>query len=68
MVGWIRFLKFLKLSQKQKHYKMSGLVNKINSAYFEGKNSLNKSKGTIIDIYVENEDDIPFWSKAIAGK
>ncbi len=47
---------------------MSGLVNKINSAYFEGKNSLNKSKGTIIDIYVENEDDIPFWSKAIAGK
>ena len=40
---------------------MSGLVNKINSAYYEGKNSLNKSKGTVIDVHVENEDDIPFW-------
>ena len=40
---------------------MSGLVNKINSAYYEGKKSLNKSNGTVINVHVENEDDIPFW-------
>jgi len=40
---------------------MSGLIDKITSDFSEAKNALNKSKGTVIDVYVENEDDIPFW-------
>ncbi|TGO02083.1 hypothetical protein PN36_30900 [Candidatus Thiomargarita nelsonii] len=32
------------------------------------KNALNKSKGTVIDVYVENEDDIPFWKSLDRGK
>ena len=34
---------------------------KINSDYFEGENSLNKPDEAVIHVYVENEDDIPFW-------
>ncbi len=40
---------------------MSRLNDKINSDYFEARNSLNKSKGILIAVHVENEDDRPFW-------
>lgn len=40
---------------------MSRLTDKISSDYFESQNALNKRKGTIIEVFVENEDDIPFW-------
>jgi len=40
---------------------MSRLSDKINSDYFKSSNSLNKSRGKIITVFVENEDDIPFW-------
>jgi hypothetical protein len=40
---------------------MSGLIDKITSDFFEAQNALNKSKGIVIEVYVENEDDIPFW-------
>jgi hypothetical protein len=40
---------------------MGGLTDKITSDFSEAKNALNKSKGIVIDVYVENEDDIPFW-------
>lgn len=32
-----------------------------NSKYVENKNKLNKRKGDFVEIYVENEVDIPFW-------
>lgn len=40
---------------------MSRLTDKISSDYFESQNALNKRKGTIIEVFVENEDDVPFW-------
>jgi len=40
---------------------MSGLIDKITSDFSKAQNVLNKSKGVVIDVYVENEDDIPFW-------
>jgi hypothetical protein len=42
---------------------MSGLIDKITSDFFEAQNALNKSKGIVIEVYVENEDDIPFWKR-----
>jgi len=42
---------------------MSGLIDKITSDFFEAQNALNKSKGIVIEVYVENEDDIPFWKE-----
>jgi len=32
---------------------MSGLIDKITSDFFEAQNALNKSKGIVIDVYVE---------------
>ncbi len=40
---------------------MSSIKREINSDHFEVENVFNKSDGTIIIVYVENEDDIPFW-------
>ena len=40
---------------------MSGLTDQINSKYFEAKNALNPSKGSVIDVYVEDLEDIAFW-------
>ncbi len=46
---------------------MSKLTDKINSDYFESQNALNRRKGTIIEVFVENEDDIPFWKDIFNG-
>lgn len=37
------------------------LTDKLNSDFVEAKNNLNKRKGVFVDVFVENEDDIPFW-------
>lgn len=40
---------------------MTKLRKKINSDYFEAKNSLNKRKGESLRVFVEDEEDVPFW-------
>lgn len=37
------------------------ITDKISSEYIRSQNALNKRKGKIIRVFVENEDDIPFW-------
>ncbi|MDM8564795.1 DUF4435 domain-containing protein [Candidatus Halobeggiatoa sp. HSG11] len=40
-----------------------GIKDKVNSDFFGGRNYYNKSKGEekLITVFVESEDDIPFW-------
>jgi hypothetical protein len=40
---------------------MTKLTDKLNSNYFKARNALNPRKGQIIEIFVENEADVPFW-------
>ncbi len=40
---------------------MTKLIEKLNSDYFEARNALNLRKGQIIEVFVENEADVPFW-------
>jgi len=40
---------------------MAKLTDKLNSQYFESRNALNKRTGEVVEIFVENEDDVPFW-------
>lgn len=40
---------------------MTKLTDKLNSDYFKARNALNQRKGQIIEIFVENEADVPFW-------
>lgn len=40
---------------------MTKLRKKINSEYFDAKNALNKRKGESLRIFVEDEEDVPFW-------
>ncbi|MFK7947015.1 MAG: DUF4435 domain-containing protein [Saprospiraceae bacterium] len=38
------------------------ITEKINSKLFETKNKLHSKDGQIVRVFVESEDDIPFWS------
>lgn len=40
---------------------MAKLTDKINSQYFESQYALNKRTGKVVEVFVENEDDVPFW-------
>ncbi len=41
---------------------MTKLTDKLTSGYFKARNALNQRKGQkIIEIFVENEADVPFW-------
>ncbi len=40
---------------------MAKLTDNFNSQYFESRNALNKRTGKVIEVFVENEDDVPFW-------
>lgn len=40
---------------------MTDLEKQISSAYFEAENSLNKRKGERLQVFVEDEEDVPFW-------
>jgi hypothetical protein len=40
---------------------MTKLTEKLTSDYFKARNALNQRKGQIIEIFVENEADVPFW-------
>lgn len=46
---------------------MKKLIDKINSKNKEARNSLNKTCGeeNLISVYVESEDDIPFWKNIL---
>ncbi|HAO21260.1 MAG: hypothetical protein BWK80_43205 [Desulfobacteraceae bacterium IS3] len=37
------------------------ITDNISSEYIKSQNALHKRKGKIISVFVENEDDIPFW-------
>lgn len=38
------------------------LKDNLNSKFIESKNALNKRHGSYIEVFVENETDVPFWS------
>jgi hypothetical protein len=40
---------------------MTKLTDKLNSNYFKARNALNQRKGQTIEVFVENEADVPFW-------
>jgi len=40
---------------------MTKLTDKLTSDFFKARNSLNPRKGRIIEVFVENEADVPFW-------
>lgn len=40
---------------------MARLTDKLSSKYFESQNALNKRTGAVVRVFVENEDDVPFW-------
>ncbi len=41
---------------------MTRLVNQFSTEYVRARNALNQRTGNVIEIFVENEDDVPFWS------
>lgn len=41
---------------------MPRLTDNLNSKYIESRNALNRRRGKIIEAFVENEMDVPFWS------
>lgn len=40
---------------------MTRLVNQFSTEYVRARNALNQRTGSVVEIFVENEDDVPFW-------